>query len=320
MHVVVTGAGGFIGTALVTRLLERGQLNGVPFDVLTLVDTTLPDLRASQVRPFVGSLGDAEVIGRVSSLEIDYLFHLAAVPGGAAEADPALGWAINFDATRSLIERLAARGRCPRVVYCSSIAVFGVPLPPTIDDDTLPLPTMAYGAQKLMMETFLTDYVRRGAVDARSVRLPGIVARPRQPSGLISAFMSDVFHAALAGEAFVLPVSEQATAWMMSVQRCVDNLIHAAEIPAARLTARRAWTLPALRLSMSELIDGLAAVIGEQVRQRISYAPVPAVEAQFGSQPPLTTAIADALGFEHDGDVVALCQRVVTGMRDQAAS
>lgn len=319
MHVLVTGAGGFIGTALVTRLLDRGHLNGVPFDRLTLVDTALPAVRDSRVRPIAASLGEADVIGQASALAVDILFHLAAVPGGAAEADPALGWAVNFDATRHLIARLAARGTCPRVVYCSSIAVFGVPLPDVIDDDTQPLPTMSYGAQKLMMETLLTDHARRGLIDACSVRLPGIVARPRQPNGLISAFMSDVFHAALAGEAFVLPVSGQATVWMMSVQRCVDNLVHAAELPAARLTTRRAWTLPALRLSMSGLIDGLATVLGDEVRQRISHAPVSAIEAQFGSQPRLATAIADALGFKHDGDVVALCRRVLADMRDQAA-
>lgn len=320
MHVLVTGAGGFLGRALVERLLHLDELNGARVEALTLLDTALPPSPDARVRRIEGSLLDPDVLSRIRAEKVDCLFHLAAVPGGAAEADESLGWAVNFDGTRHLIEQIAAGANVPRVIYCSSIAVFGVPLPALIDDETLPLPTMSYGAQKLMIETWLNDMSRRGRVDARALRLPGIIARPRQPSGLISAFMSDVFHAALNGETFVLPVSEQATVWVMSVQRCVDNLLLAAHLPVARLTGRRAWTLPALHLSVRDLVDGLATVLGPEVRGRIHHAPVPSIEAQFGSQPPLRTPLADALGFQHDGDGVALCRRVVTHLTGGVAA
>ncbi len=146
-----------------------------------------------------------------------------------------------------------------------------------------------------------------GEVDGRAVRLPGIVARPREPNGLRSAFMSDVLHAFAEGQPYCCPgVSPQAQAWWMSVRCCVDNLLRAAEPPSAQLGASRVWQLPLLRLSIAQVIDALAAAYGQERRALISFAPDAGLQALFGSFPAMKTPLARALGFRHDGSAAAL--------------
>jgi len=303
LRIAVTGAGGFVGAALVARLARDG-LRGVPASVVA-VDARLPEALPAGVRRAEGDLCDKAFIDGLFAEPFDAFFHLAAVPGGAAERDYRLGWKVNIDATVAIIEALAAQQAPARLVFASSIAVFGAPLPQDgVDDGTLPLPAMSYGAQKLMIEALIADLARRGAVDGIAVRLPGILARPRVKGGHLSAYMSDILHALRAGEPFTCPVSEDAPSWFMSRQRCVENLIHAASLPETGL--RRAFNLPALRLTMGELVDGAAAHFGAGVRSLVSYAPDAALQAQFGSYPPLSTPIADGLGFRHDGDAKAL--------------
>ena len=318
MRIVVTGAGGFVGSALVERL-ETAGLPGreEPVAEVVAVDALAPSATGSAagqgaVRGVTGDLADPALLDRIFERDVDVLFHLAAVPGGAAERNYAAGWAANGAAMISLFDRVAAQARPARLVFASTIGVFGVPLPTDrVDDETLPLPTMSYGAQKLMAETLLTDHARRGTIDGIALRLPGIVARPRLAGGHLSAYLSNIFHALAAGEDFECPVSRASTSWFMSRERCVDNLLHAAGLPFESLGARRAFNLPALRLSMDEVIDGLAAHFGEAIRGRVSYAPNPGLEVQFGSYPALYTPIADRLGFRHDGTAADLAARAL---------
>ncbi len=311
---MVTGAGGFAGAALARRLIGlRGQA-GYFGDIasLVLVDreiTAKPD--APFVRVVEGDITDRQVQEDATGTGVDCLFHLAAIPGGAAEADELRGRAVNFDAARDLVDALCQHRNRPRVVFSSSIGVFGTPMPEAIGDGTYPVPSMTYGAQKLMVETLLADASRRGRIDARSVRLPGIVARPRQKTGHISAYMSEIFHALLAGEPFVCPVSAGAQSWLMSLRCCVDNLLHAAQIPAEALDNRRAWTLPALRLSMADLAEAIGRVAGREVSHLVRYEPIEEIEAQFGRYPPLSTPRADALGFRHDGSTEELVRNAI---------
>ncbi|MEZ0244228.1 MAG: NAD-dependent epimerase/dehydratase family protein, partial [Sphingomonas sp.] len=192
-----------------------------------------------------------------------------------------------------------------RIVYTSTIAVFGANLPPVVDDATPLAPGMTYGAHKLMMEIALADLHRRGAVDAVTVRLPGILARPMGPSGMKSAFMSDLFHHLAADRAFVVPVSAAGTIWAMSLDRCAANLIHAGALDGALMPPGRAVTLPALRLRMDELVAAVAGWTGADPAL-VSYAPDAALEALFAANPPLETPAADRAGFAHDGSVEAL--------------
>lgn len=297
MQIVVTGAGGFVGRELVRRLVGAGH--GV-----TGLDT-MPAQLPEPARLIVGDIGDAAVRARALATGCDALVHLATVPGGAAEADPALSRRINVDAMYDLLQEAAAANPGLRVVYASSIAVFGDPLPARVDDFTPLSPKMVYGGHKAMMEHAVALFSNRGAIDGVTVRLSGILARPKGPSGLKSAFMSNLFHALRAGEAFVCPVSASGTIWAQSVRRCVDNLVHALGVDSALLPLGRAVTLPALRLAMGDLATEIARQCGVSP-DLVSYRPDPALEAAFAAQPPLATPAADRAGFAHDGDAATL--------------
>lgn len=300
MNIVVTGAGGFVGRALAEALLAEGVSS------LVLMDTAFAEKTLKGPVTYVeGGLQDADIRAQILRGGVDVLYHLAAVPGGAAEANPALSKQVNLDATLALFEEAAALGSKPRIVFTSTIAVLGAPLPALVDDASPIVPAMTYGTHKAMMELALADMTRRNLVDSVSVRLPGIVARPLAPSGLKSAFMSNVFHALKAGESFVSPVSAAATFWLMSVRQCVQNLMYAGKMDSAKMPASKVVTLPALRCTMGELVAELASSAGVS-ESLVSYAPDADLEAHFGAQPPLQTPAADAAGFRHDGTLKQL--------------
>lgn len=319
MKIAITGAGGFIGNALARSLLAEGGLGAdfPPLDRLTLVDcSAVPaTFRDPRVRWLQGDFGDAAIRSELLDGGRDCLFHLAAMPGGAAEADPKASWRINLLAPIELFDALSLEPTgAKRVVFASSVAVYGAGLPPLVNDETYPIPTLSYGAQKMMLEVWLADAARRSLLDARSLRLPGIVARPETASGHISAFLSNIFHKLARHEPFVAPMGPRATTWLISRETCVDNLLLAARLPGERLPLRRAWTMPALRLSMEELVAALAEALGPEARDLVSFAPDPRVEAQFGAQPPLATPLAESLGMKHDGDGVSLTRNVLRAL------
>jgi nucleoside-diphosphate-sugar epimerase len=318
LRILVTGANGFVGQHLIRALLAQGRLgsDGPAIATITAVDQFIGNaMDDRRIRTVQGDISDTHVRTQALQDGIDVAFHLAAVPGGAAERDYALGKTVNVQATQSLFEALREQAHVPVLVYTSTIGVYGVPLPADRVDDHTPIrPTLSYGAHKLMMEVTLCDFSRRGWLDGRAVRLPGILARPRQPNGLLSAYLSDVFSALRANEPFTLPVSPHSSSWLMSVHCLVRNLIHAAALPATALPNWRAWNLPALCVRTDELVDALATVLGEHVRALVSYAPNETLEAQFGRYPPLFSETADRLGFRHDGDAVSLVRDVLAGL------
>lgn len=306
-RVLVTGANGFIGRRLVHRLRDEPRFADARF---VLNDLRLDPIDDPRVTLVEGDFSQASVLASMVDGRISHAFHLAGILGGAAEADPALARRINVDATLSLFDALRRDADPVRLVFASSIAVFGPPLPAAIDDDTLPLPTMLYGAQKRMMEVALEQFSARGWVDGIAIRLPGIVARRDADARLKSAFLSAIFHAVARGEDYVLPVPPEGTTWLISVPACVDAFVHAALAPRGALSKRRAFTLPAQNVALGDLVAGLKAAFPES-RSRITYAPDPAIVAQFAAQPPLATPIAEALGFRHDGDIATLIRRAM---------
>lgn len=315
MKVLVTGAGGFIGAELTRLLQARGRVGELPVSALALADQRLAkDVPEGALR-IEGDLGSAAMLQRVAEFRPDVVFHLAAVPGGAAEADQVLGRRMNLDTTLALFELLVDAERPPVMVYASSIAVYGTALPAVVRPDTPLRPPLTYGAHKLACEILLADFSRRGLLDGRSVRLPGIVARPREPSGLASAFMSDMLHALRAGERFTCPVSPQATAWWMSAPCCAENLLHAAAMDVSRADPARAWPLPVLHLSMAQVIETCAMLYGEDRRQLVTFEPNEKLEAVFGRYPPLDDSAARALGLHEDGSPENLVRRSL-GARD----
>lgn len=317
MNVLITGANGFVGRNLVERLLRDGSVGAghQPFSRLTLVDLGSDGgYDDPRVRFVAGSIADDEVLQAAFVDRVDYVFHLASIPGGAAEKNYALGLDVNLYATLSILELLRNQPAPPaRFVFASTIAVYGAPLPPLVDDSTPMRPGLSYGAHKLVGEVLLKDYSRRGWVDGRIVRLPGIVARPAEPSGLLSAFMSDIFWKLRAGEPFTCPVSASAVAWWMSVGCCVDNFLRAANLDAAVVAERRDYTLPVLRLSIAELVEGLAQRFGRDRPGLVTYAPNAQLEDAFGRFPPLDARGAENAGFRNDGDIHTLIDNALAG-------
>lgn len=309
MRILVTGANGFIGRALVHRLLAHG-LDGRPVEQLVASDLALEAQVADpRVRGVVGSIADAGVLEQALARPAQVVFHLASVPGGAAEKDPVLGRRVNLDATLRLVDLLRDQGHAARVVFASTVAVYGDPLPAVVNDDTPARPALSYGAHKLAAEVMLADATRRGWLQACSLRLPGVVARPGDGAGLVSAFMSQLFWRLRAGEPIVLPVSAQGTAWWISVGACVDNLLHAATLDFGALHARRSVQMPALRLSMQQVVEALARAHGADRLSLVRHEPQAWVQRLFASQPPLEVPVAEGLGFRHDGTVDELVRR-----------
>jgi len=305
MTILITGAGGFVGRALVRALLADGA-NVVAIDTQA---GGIPD----GARVVAGDLGDRAVRDAALAEGCDALIHLATVPGGAAEADPAASRRINIDAMYDLLLEAGAAGHCPRVVYASSIAVFGDPLPDHVDDLTPLAPKMIYGGHKAMMEHAVAMFSHRGLIDGVTLRLPGILARPKGPSGMKSAFMSDLFHALRAGEAFTCPVSPGATIWAESVTACAANFRRALTIDSVLLPVGRAVTLPAQRVAMGALAAEIARRCGASP-DLVRYVPDAALEAAFGAQPPLATPAAERAGFAHDGDLANLVANALAAL------
>jgi len=318
MNLLITGANGFIGRALTSRLLNAGSpcLSALgTIGRLTLMDLGFEGPETPRVRRLSGSIADPALLARAFDTPVDIVFHLASIPGGVAEQNYELGRQVNVDATQRLLEtahaQTAASARPPVFVFASSIAVLGSPLPARVDDATPLRPRLSYGAHKLIGEILVEDFNRRGWVEGRSVRLSGIVARPPQRTGQLSAFLSDIIRDLAAGRSYECPIAADSTTWLMSVHCIVDNLLHAATLAAAACKDVRVWTLPALHSSMAELVDAIAQVYGEDVRNRVTYGSNPALEANFGRYPPLFTPSADSAGFRHDGDLPTLVRRAL---------
>ncbi|MFM0001550.1 SDR family oxidoreductase [Paraburkholderia dipogonis] len=304
MKVLITGGAGFLGQRLARELLARGSLKdtqGTPQAIteLVLLDVVQAnDFGDSRVRTEVGDIAERSVLERVIDDKTSAIFHLAAIVSGQAEADFDLGMRINLDASRLLLETCRQRGHRPRVLFTSSVAVYGGELPAVVQNDTALNPQSSYGAQKAIAELLLNDYARRGFVDGRVLRLPTISVRPGKPNAAASSFASGIIREPLNGEAAVCPVAGSTRLWLLSPRKAIESLIAGLELDSAALGNQRVLNLPGISVSVDEMVAALREVAGDAVAGRIVWEPDARVEKIVGSWPGRwDTSRAEALGL-----------------------
>ena len=280
MHVLITGAAGMIGRKLLDRLARDGGLNGKAIDTLTLTDIVPPEAPERLATHGVLKTADLAAPGVAENLvkdRPDVIFHLAAIPSGGSETDFAAGYRSNLDGTRNLLEavRKTGDGYKPKVIYTSSIAVYGAPFPPSIPDDFILTPLTSYGAHKVICETLLADYNRRGFLEGVGVRLCGITVRPGKPNLAASGFYSAIIREPLAGVEASLPVDEDTTNTHASPRAAAGFLVHAASLTPEQLGPRINLTMPGVCCTVGEQLAALRRVAGDRVAARVRRQPDP---------------------------------------------
>ena len=308
MRILVIGAAGMLGGKLVERLVRDGRLGPERISQLTLVDRVAAESSGDPgfaVESTVADLAEPGAAASIVAGRPDVIFHLAAVVSGEAEDDLEKGYRVNLDATRMLLDaiRTCDQGYRPRVVYSSSIAVFGPPLPEVIGDDQCVTPATSYGSQKAMIELLLSDLTRRGFVDGIAIRLPTICVRPGRPNLAASGFFSSIIREPLNGQDAVLPVSADVRHWFASPRSAIGFLVHAATIDGARLGDGRALTMPGVTATVADEIEAVRRFAGEDAVRRIHHEPDEAIARIVAGWPRAFEARrARALGFSAEAD------------------
>jgi nucleoside-diphosphate-sugar epimerase len=304
MHILITGAAGMIGRKLTERLVIDRSLGGQPIEKLTLIDIVAPARPAGfsdHVKTRAADLSAPGIAEKSVSERPDVIFHLAGVVSGEAETDLDKGYRVNLDGTRALLEAIRAVGNAykPKVVFTSSIAVFGAPFPEAIADDFYLTPLTSYGAQKAMCELLLADYTRRGILEGVGIRLPSIVVRPGKPNKAASGFFSGIIREPLAGQEAILPVADSVLHWHASPRSAVGFLIHGAGLTRSQLGDRINLTMPGVCCTVGEQIAALRRIAGDKVADRIRRAPDALVERIVAGWPSrFEPHRAVALGFK----------------------
>jgi nucleoside-diphosphate-sugar epimerase len=276
VHILITGAAGMIGRKLTERLVRDGALNGAPITALTLLDIvapTRPEKFSGRITLAAADLSAAGEAEKAIAARPDVIFHLAGVVSAEAELDFDKGYRVNLDGTRALFEAVRAAAYTPKVIFTSSIAVFGAPFPQSIPDEFHLTPLTSYGTQKAICELLLADYTRRGFLDGIGIRLPTICVRPGKPNKAASGFFSGIIREPLAGQEAVLPVSESVRHTHASPRAAVGFLIHAAGLSREQVGPRINLAMPGVSCTVGEQIDALQRVAGDKVAARIRRAP-----------------------------------------------
>lgn len=307
-HILISGGAGFIGQDLAAALIDSS-----PDIKLTLTDVVEPAIPASvsqqahRINTVKCDLTDSSVISTLFEPVYSTIYLLHGLMSGGAEANLELGWKVNWDSHRGILDYLRHHHPGARVVFPSSLAVYGPSQgnETPISEGTRPLPQSSYGAQKLMVETYLNDMSRRGHLDGRVVRLPTIIVRPGAPSAAASSFASGIVREPLNGVESVLPVGRDLKMWVCSPETVVQNLIRIAHVPASKFGLSRVVNLPGITVSVQEILEALALVGGEKALALVKEEKDPKVEAIVASWPAyFNTRVADELGMGADVDLV----------------
>jgi len=310
MRVLILGAGGMIGAKLAQRLADDGQLAGQQIQTLDLVDLAEPPVPTGDVscaRRAVDITRDGALQDLIAARP-DVIFHLAAMVSGAAEQDFEGGYLVNVDASRALFEAIRhahlADGYRPRLIFASSLAVYGAPLPDPVPDDQIRTPRSSYGTQKAIVELLLDDYTRRGFFDGVGLRLPTIVIRPGKPNAAASGFFSGILREPLAGQPSVLPVSREVKHWLASPRAAVGFLVHAAGLEPEAFGPRRTLTMPGVTTTVGGQIEALERAAGKGASALIKDVPDPTIIKIIETWPrAFATERATELGFVAESSV-----------------
>lgn len=314
MKILITGGGGFIGSRLAEALRARD-----PSARITLLDMAFPPGFDAKFDCISGDVASSKVIAKAMASDTDAIFHLAAVVSGGAEADFDLGYHVNLDGTRELLEAARKLAKPPRFVYASSVAAFGGELPDVLDDATTPAPQTSYGTQKVIGEYLIADFTRKGFVDGRSLRLPTIVVRPGKPNLAASSFASGIIREPLAGVEAICPVPDTTGVWILSPRRVVEAFLHAHDLPSSAWPTTRVVNLPGITLSVRQMIDAMGRVAGADTVKRVKFKPDARIQGIVETWPVrFRTERATAMGFKADTDFESIVRDHVANEKTRA--
>jgi D-erythronate 2-dehydrogenase len=311
MRIVITGGAGFLGRRLAERLLARGSIAGPDgqsseIEELVLFDRTppLPPLADRRLLVHEGDITDRAALARAIDRRTGTVFHFAAVVSAEAEADTDLGLRVNLDGTRAVLEVCRSLGTCPRFVFASSLAVYGGALPPEIDDDTPLRPASSYGAQKAMGELLVNDWSRKGCIDGRALRFPTVVVRPGRPNRAASTFASSILREPLSGLPANCPVAPETAMAIMSPRRLIAAIEHLHDLPPSAFGADRSLLLPAVTVTVAEMVAALERAAGKDCAKLIAWQPDRAIQRIVESWPrALRATRARSFGIAPDRDI-----------------
>jgi nucleoside-diphosphate-sugar epimerase len=312
MKVFITGGGGFLGYRLALRLLERKTLGGpdgkpVSISQIKLFDAAFPPNPDSRLQCVKGDIAEPGAIIAAMDADTGSVFHLAAVVSAGAESDFDLGYRVNLDGTRNLLEACRGLKSPPRLVYASSLAVFGGKLPALVDDTVTPTPQTSYGTQKVVGEYLVNDYSRKGFLDGRSLRLPTIVVRPGKPNLASTSFASGMFREPLNGLVCECPVDDSTELWVLSPRQAIESFVHAHDLSSSAWGPNRAVTLPGITISVKDGVEALRRIAGDEVAARVVFKPVDRIQTMIRTFPArFSAARAIAMGFAADAGIDAI--------------
>ena len=324
MKILITGGAGFVGAQLARGLLARPSVAGRPVEHVVLADQyPLSDAAADLAHDPRVSQRTGPLLGQCEALKgeaFDGVFHLASAVSGECELDFELGLRSNLDSTRALLDAVRASGNAPRFVFSSSIAVFGpdpaLRLPARVTDETLPTPQTSYGTHKLICEHLVADYTRKGFIDGRAVRLNTVTVRPGKPNGAASSFFSGIIREPLAGVESVCPVNASVSHAVASPARTVEGLIAVFEASRDAFLGRTAMNLPALNVTVAQMLAALEEVAGPEVRARVRFERDERIAGIVANWPSGVTALrAPRLGLKADGDFASIIRQYIAACR-----
>jgi nucleoside-diphosphate-sugar epimerase len=305
MRILVTGAAGYIGSALVRALAGRHEV----------LATDQAEMRFGPgVQAVAGNLAYPKFARSLVTPDVGAVFHLASLVSGGAEQNFELGTKVNLDATRDLLEACRLAGHAPKFAFASSVAVYGG-RGGEIDDETPARPRLSYGAQKLVCEILIDDYSRRGYVDGRSLRLPAVMVRPGTANTALTGWVSAIIREPLAGRDYVCPVKPETRMACISVRKVVEAFMRVAELPAEVLGAERTVLLPGIPVSAGEMWN---AVKG-RATGKVTFDPDPAIQPLMDAAPARTRSRrAEALGIQGSRDIAEIVSEYEKDYSDPA--